>query len=84
MECTIICHPASMFAIVRRADHGITNTEWRHGCRIKPHAIGYKIVDALAWSQHIGSLDDPSLVPSNRFISTRVVRDKWDSDRPIY
>ena len=32
----------------------------------------------------VRELDDPGLVTNNRFVPTRVVRDKWDSDRPIY
>ena len=84
MEYHTICHVASGLAVVRQADHGISDTEWEHGCRIKLETSKYKILDALSWSQHIASLDDPGLVLSNRFISTRVVRDKWDSDRTVY
>jgi uncharacterized protein (DUF1778 family) len=36
------------------------------------------------WSELISSLDEPVNVPSNKFISTRYVADKWDADRTIY
>ena len=87
MEYHTIYHPTTNTAVIRRADHGITDAEWEHGCRIKPKSPEtpeYKVLDALGWSEHMSSLDEPGFVPNNNFISTRVVHDKWDSDRPIY
>ncbi|CAB4130842.1 hypothetical protein UFOVP133_24 [uncultured Caudovirales phage] len=92
-----IYHPPTHQAVVRPADHGVSDNEWRHGCRVlaiyspfltKTSELvkdcGYYLVDNHEWSDHIASLDDPGLVTNNKFVSTRVVRDKWDSDRPIY
>lgn len=81
MEYNTICHPATGMAIVRRADHGITDTEWEHGCRIKLETSEYKILDALSWSEHIASLDDPSNVPNNNYINAYPVLDKWDGGK---
>jgi len=92
-----IYHPLTHQAVVRPADHGVSENEWRHGCRVLPlyspfstqtstlvQDSGYYLLDNYQWSEFITSLNDPGDVPSNKFISTRVVRDKWDSDRPIY
>ena len=97
MEYHAIIYSLSAVAIVRTADHGVSDTEWRHGCRIfkfkSPFqsqintellVCGFEIYDNHEWSEFIGSLDDPGLVTNNNFISTRVVRDKWDSDRTVY
>lgn len=97
MEYHAIIHSLSAVAVVRTADHGVSDTEWRHGCGIfkfkSPFqsqintellVCGFEIYDNYEWSEFIGSLDEPGLVTSNNFVSTRVVRDKWDSDRPIY
>jgi hypothetical protein len=83
--------------VVRPMTDGITNAEWFHGCRCIEHSLseyklnerlrtnpGLKILDAGAWKDFISSLDDPGIVPSNKFISTRITRDKWDTDRTIY
>jgi hypothetical protein len=81
--------------VVRPMTDGITDAEWFHGCRCVEHSLSeYKLTRALKdrldlltkeeWSELISSLDEPVNVPSNRFISTRYVRDKWDADRTIY
>lgn len=92
-----IYHAQSNLAVVRPADHGVSENEWRHGCRplhifetfkswvnAKLVDYDYEVLDDRQWSNFISSLDEPGIVPNNNFISTRVVRDKWDSDRPIY
>ena len=91
--------PNDVVCVVRTADHGVNDIEFQHGCRIltnsgdqplykfKEYLIDYMdlcIFDERDWSDYIGSLDDPSNVPSNRFVSTRTVFDKWDTNRPIY
>jgi hypothetical protein len=76
---------------------GISDAEWFHGCRCIEHSLseyklyerlktnpGLTILDADAWKDFISSLDEPLNVPSNKFISTRYVPDKWDADRTIY
>jgi hypothetical protein len=81
--------------VVRPMTDGITDAEWFHGCRCVEHSLShYKLTEALKdrldvltkeqWSELISSLDEPVNVPSNRFISTRYVDDKWDADRTIY
>ena len=83
--------------VVRPVVDGITEIEWLHGCRcfemsasefqLKTRIQSYPDMDLLTtedWNHFISSLDDPGNVPSNRFVSTYVKRDKWDSDRPIY
>jgi hypothetical protein len=83
--------------VVRPVVDGITEIEWFHGCRcfeisasefqLKRRIQNYTNMDLLtteAWNHFISSLDDPGIVPSNRFVSTRIVRDKWDADRSIY
>jgi hypothetical protein len=81
--------------VVRPMTDGITDAEWFHGCRCVEHSLSqYKLTEALKsrldvltkeqWSELISSLDEPAYVPSNRFISTRYVTDKWDADRTIY
>lgn len=81
--------------VVRPMTDGITDAEWFHGCRCVEHSLSqYKLTEALKnrldvltkeqWSELISSLDEPVNVPSNKFISTRYVRDKWDADRTIY
>ena len=74
---------------------GITDAEWFHGCRCVEHSLSeYKMTQTMKdrldvltkeqWSELISSLDEPVNVPSNKFISTRITRDKWDLDRTIY
>ena len=81
--------------VVRPMTDGITDAEWFHGCRCVEHSLShYKLTEALKdrldvltkeqWSELISSLDEPGNVPSNKFISTRITRDKWDADRTIY
>jgi hypothetical protein len=83
--------------VVRPVVDGITDIEWFHGARCFEYSSSeFQLKQRLQartdmtmltteeWNQFIGSLDDPGIVPSNRFISTRVVRDKWDSDRKVY
>ena len=81
--------------VVRPMTDGITDAEWFHGCRCIEHSLSqYKLTEALKdrldvltkeqWSELISSLDDPGIVPSNKFISTRITRDKWDTGRTIY
>ena len=93
MEYHAITH--NDYCVIRPANHGISNTEWLLGCRIfyKPNHTkvelekltgSYYVCDEREWSQYILSLDDSSNVPNNNFISTRVVYDKWDNNRPIY
>lgn len=84
--------------VVRPVVEGITDIEWFHGCRcfetssseyklktlMQQHYPGMKLLTIEEWKQFISSLDDPDNVPNNSFISTRVVRDKWDADRKVY
>ena len=81
--------------VVRPMTDGITDAEWFHGCRCVEHSLSqYKLTEALKsrldvltkeeWSELISSLDEPGNVPSNKFISTRIIRDKWDLDKTIY
>lgn len=81
--------------VVRPMTDGITDAEWFHGCRCVEHSLSeYKLTKALKdrldvltkeeWFELISSLDEPVNVPSNKFISTRYVKDKWDADRTIY
>ena len=84
-------------AVVRRADYGISNIEWKHGCRAIQvnyrqklmsegyvEHLGYEVLSDDAWREFIGSFDDLVDVPNNNFISTRVVYDKWDTKPTIY
>lgn len=81
--------------VVRPMTDGITDAEWFHGCRCVEHSLSeYKMTQTMKdkldvltkeqWSELISSLDEPGNVPSNKFISTRITRDKWDADRTIY
>jgi len=83
--------------VIRPMTDGISDAEWFHGCRCIEHSLseyklnerlktnpGLTILDADAWKDFISSLDDLGNVPSNKFISTRYVPDKWDADRTIY
>ena len=94
MEHHAIYHES--YAVVRRADYGANDLEWHHGCRVIQinyklesmaqeyvRRLGYELLDNDAWNEYISSLDEP-VVPSNKFISTRITRDKWDADRTIY
>ena len=82
-------------AVVRPMTDGISDAEWFHGCRCIEHSLSeYKLTQSVKdkldlltkeqWSELISSLDEPVNVPSNKFISTRYVPDKWDADRTIY
>ena len=82
-------------AVVRPMTDGISDAEWFHGCRCIEHSLSeYKLTQSVKdkldlltkeqWSELISSLDEPGNVPSNKFISTRYVPDKWDADRTIY
>ena len=82
-------------AVVRPMTDGISDAEWFHGCRCIEHSLSeYKLTQSVKdkldvltkeqWSELISSLDEPGNVPSNKFISTRITRDKWDADRTIY
>jgi len=83
--------------VVRPVVNGITDLEWFHGCRcFEISKSKYQLEMRLRylddmhlltieeWSNFISSLDDPGIVPSNSFKSTRVIRDKWDADRKVY
>ena len=83
--------------VVRPVVDGITELEWFHGARCFEYSQSeyqlktrlkarddMKLMTTEEWNEFIGSLDDPGIVPSNRFVSTRVIRDKWDADRSIY
>ena len=84
------------YSVIRPSTHGITDIEWFHGCRIKHSGLTdyarrrllmfskYEVLDSQQWAIYMDALTDPGIVPSNNFISTRVIRDKWDSDRSIY
>ena len=83
-------------AVIRSAADGITDLEWEHGCRsiqlsykqeliayqyVK--SLGYKVLTKQEWSEYMNSLD-PDIVTSNKFVSTRVIKDKWDGARDVY
>ena len=83
-------------AVIRAATDGVTDLEWEHGCRsiqlsYKQELIAYQYVKSLGydvltkeeWSEYMNSLD-PDIVTSNKFVSTRVIKDKWDGARDIY
>ena len=83
--------------VVRPVVDGITDLEWSHGCRcwsisqsqfqLKTQIasdLDFNLLTFEEWSNFISSLDDPGIVPSNSFKSTRVIRDKWDADRKVY
>jgi len=83
-------------AVVRTADNGISELEWKYGCRILPLELtreqpilhylrsnGYNVLNRDEWKQFIDDFDD-DYVPSNRFISTIHVPDKWDWKPEIY
>lgn len=83
--------------VVRPVVDGITELEWFHGARCFEYSESeYQLINRLKarddmklitteeWKYFISSLDDPGIVPSNRFVSTRVIRDKWDSNREVY
>ena len=83
-------------AVIRTGDCGITDLEWEHGCRsiqlsYKQESIAYQYVKALGydvltkqeWYEYINDLN-PDIVPSNNFVSTRVIKDKWDGARSVY
>jgi hypothetical protein len=84
------------YSVIRPSTHGINDIEWHHGCRIKHtgltdfqrrtliHFNSLEVLDSQQWAIYIDSLTDPGIVPSNNFVNTRVIRDKWDSDRPVY
>ena len=83
-------------AVIRAATDGVTDLEWEHGCRsiqlsYKQELIAYQYVKSLGydvltkeeWSEYMNSLD-PDIVTSNKFVSTRVIKDKWDGARDVY
>ena len=91
------CVHLNKTAVVRSADQGTTAFEWKHGCRIiqsngmrqfafKDHlkTLGYNVLEVDDWNHMMKSTQDPMNVPNNNFISTRVIRDKWDSRPEIY
>jgi hypothetical protein len=94
MEYHQIFH--DIYSVIRPSTHGISDIEWEHGCRIKHTGLtdfqrrtltqfnSHEVLDSQQWAIYIDSLTDPGIVPSNNFVSTRVVRDKWDSDRTVY
>jgi hypothetical protein len=94
MEYHQIFH--DIYSVIRPSTHGISDIEWEHGCRIKHtgltdlqrrtfvHFNRLEVLDSEQWAIYIDSLTNPGVVPSNNFVSTRVIRDKWDSDRPIH
>jgi hypothetical protein len=93
MEYHAIFHKDN--CVIRPANHGITDTEWEHSCRsvyqrsmtrqeLETWVSRFNILNSEQWAIYIDSLTNPGVVPSNNFISTRVIRDKWDSDRTIY
>ena len=80
-------------AVIRSATDGITDLEWEHGCRsiqlsYKQESIAYQYVKSLGydvltkqeWSEYINDLN-PDIVTSNKFVSTRVIRDRWDGGK---
>jgi hypothetical protein len=84
-------------AVIRPSNHGVNDIEWHHGCRTYKTEEAYddlemdlkrkKMYDVLTedqWRDYIVSLDDPTLVPSNKFINAKVPYDKWDSKYEIY
>lgn len=84
-------------ATIRPSNHGVTDLEWQHGCRtygvdVSPIDLEldlkykkmYDVLDADKWLDYISSLDEPVLVPSNKFISSRFIPDKWDTRPEIY
>ena len=77
------------YAVIRTADAGITDIEWEHGCRAYPTITQstealkslikyqYTLVSEDHWNRLISSMDDPSNVTDNNFISTIIKEDKW-------
>lgn len=56
-------------ATIRKADDGITDIEWEHGCRslklhedLEKHAkaaltnLGYEVIDSIDWRQYINEI----------------------------
>jgi hypothetical protein len=90
--------PGLIFATVRDGNNGgVTDIEFEHGIRcyyttktnelvLKAQLLddGFELLNKEAWDNFISSLDEPSNVSSNKFVSTRYVRDKWDGQRTIY
>jgi len=92
-----IYHPDTRFCVIRDAAHGLTDFEFQHGCRKfgyehrwESHVYtaadteGFEILTANQWSEFIYSFDESASVPSNFFINSRPIRDKWDTNREIY
>ena len=84
-------------ATLRPANHGITDTEWEHGCRTvliaekTPYSaqryaecLGFELLNKEEWNGFISSRDDPSVTSNDHYINSRVRPDKWDSKREIY
>jgi hypothetical protein len=90
--------PGLIFATVRHGnDGGVSEMEWEHGIRCyyttETNELvlmgqllddGFELLNKEAWDNFISSLDEPSNVPSNKFVSTHYVRDKWDGQSTIY
>ena len=84
-------------AVLRPANHGVSDIEWEHGCRtvlisadreIKAleyaNNLGFYILNANEWSEFISSRDDPSVTSNDHYINSRPKPDKWDNSREIY
>ena len=84
----------SNYANVRKADEGVTDLEWKYKVRVLPNAEGselyvkqtldaegFLILDKHQWNELFYNDDK---FGNDRFISTRIVRDKWDKDREVY
>lgn len=96
MEWHAICYKETKTAVVRRADYGITDAEWKYNCRIqcsgthRPRVAeamllkGYEVLDELDWNDYIKSLDSSGDIPNDVYVSTKKVWDKWDRETPIY
>ncbi|CAB4170018.1 hypothetical protein UFOVP907_44 [uncultured Caudovirales phage] len=84
-------------AVLRPANHGITDTEWHHKCRSVliaektsysaqryAETLGFDLLSKEEWSELIGSLDDPGVTSNDHYINSRPKPDKWDNSREIY
>jgi hypothetical protein len=96
MEYHVVCLEND--AIVRPKVDGISDIEFKHGCRIfyTEATTQYQIIEEVRymffllnkeqWKEMINDLEDPCSqnVPSNNFKSSKVVYDKWDTIPIIY
>jgi len=85
-------------ATVRSADNGITDIEWKYGCRILSLELtreqpilhylrsnGYKVLDKNEWYEFVTSNGDGIQdIPPNIFINSKYIPDKWDAKIEIY